>query len=59
MLEQLHTGQTSWPPLSLREEMNIDVSPEGLHVSWRWPDYASKPVWKTSITNTGVGSSAV
>jgi len=33
MLEQLHTGQTSWPPLSLREETNIDVSPEGLHAS--------------------------
>ena len=33
MLEQLHTGQTLWPPLSLREETNIDVSPEGLHAS--------------------------
>src|SRR6266496_5837481 len=60
MLEQLHTGQTLWPPLSLREETNIDVSPEGLHASDQrsltfngrgpqpatdWPQSSSQP-WR-------------
>src|SRR5882724_13380069 len=60
MLEQLHTGQTLWPPLSLREETNIDVSREGLHASDQrsltfngrgpqpataWPQSSSQP-WR-------------
>src|SRR6266540_3817274 len=67
MLEQLHTWQTSWPPLSLREETNIDVSPEGLHASGQrsltlngcgsqpatdWPQSSSQP-WRSRQISGG------